>query len=150
MQLTKFTDYALRVLILLAHEPRSTIREIADTYRISENHLMKIVHTLGKAGYVETIRGKGGGLKLARSAERINIGDVVRTTEETLYAVECLSGNYSGDCRLARACKLKSILRDAQNAFMRELDQYTLHDLIAKRSLFAPIEFHRKARAQAA
>jgi Rrf2 family transcriptional regulator, nitric oxide-sensitive transcriptional repressor len=142
MQLTKFTDYALRVLIFLAQRPRSTIHEIAETHRISENHLMKIVHTLAKRGYVETIRGKGGGLKLARPPERVTIGDVVRETEETLYVVECLAEDYAGDCRLNRSCRLKSVLRDAQNAFLGELDRYTLRDLLAKRGGVSAIDFH--------
>jgi Rrf2 family transcriptional regulator, nitric oxide-sensitive transcriptional repressor len=150
MQLTKYTDYALRVLILLAHKERSTIREIADAYRISENHLMKVVHSLAKLGYVETLRGKGGGLKLARAPERIGIGDVVRKTEETLYVVECLADDYAGDCCLNRSCKLKSVLRDAQNAFLGELDRYTLRDLLENRGGISAINFHPRGGKRAA
>jgi Rrf2 family nitric oxide-sensitive transcriptional repressor len=131
MQLTKHTDYALRVLIYLAYkgEELATIKEIADLYGISENHLMKIVNRLARLGYVTTVRGKGGGLRLARASELINVGDVVRNTEETLYVVECLAHDYGGDCRLTPSCKLKSVLRDAQGAFFAQLDRYSLKDL---------------------
>ncbi len=149
MQLTKHTDYALRVLMLLARAPdkRATIGEIAGSYRISENHLMKIVHGLAKGGYVQTLRGKGGGLKLARPAEQIKVGDVVRDTEETLHVVECLAEDYGGDCRLSVSCKLKDVLNDAQRAFLSELDRYTLRDLVPKSGGFATVRFTPQARS---
>jgi Rrf2 family nitric oxide-sensitive transcriptional repressor len=142
MQLTKHTDYALRVLMWLAQRERATIREIAEGNRISENHLMKIVHGLAKLGYIETLRGKGGGLKLARSPREIGIGEVVRHTEQTLHAVECLADGYGGDCRYTRACRLKSILRDAQSAFLAKLDAYTLADLVPPRGGAQAIRLH--------
>src|SRR5436309_1845242 len=145
MQLTKYTDYALRVLLWLSHRERATIREIAAAHRISENHLMKIVHGLAKSGYVETVRGKGGGLKLAKPLHDINIGEVVRATEETLYVVECLADDYAGDCGLNAACTLKSVLRDAQNAFLNTLDRYSLQDLLPKRRNSAVVQFHKSA-----
>jgi Rrf2 family transcriptional regulator, nitric oxide-sensitive transcriptional repressor len=143
MQLTRYTDYALRVLIYLGHkgDELSTINEISRMYNVSENHLMKIVHGLGKLGYITTLRGKGGGLKLARAPEQIRLGEVVRDTEETLDLVECFASDYGGECRLTSNCKLKSVLGEAQRAFFEVLDQYTLKDLAAKRASFAKIEF---------
>lgn len=151
MQLTKHTDYSLRVLIYLAYrgEELSTIKEIADMYRISENHVMKIVNRLGRLGYVETLRGKGGGLKLARPAERINIGEVVRNTEETLYVVECLADDYPGDCRLTPNCTLKSVLHTAQAAFFQHLDRYTLKDLMPRRGSSAPVRMFKQRNVAA-
>jgi Rrf2 family transcriptional regulator, nitric oxide-sensitive transcriptional repressor len=144
MQLTRYTDYALRVLIYLAHkEELATINEISVAYKVSENHLMKIVHGLAKLGYINTLRGKGGGMKLARPADKINLGEVVRNTEETLHVVECLAEEYDGDCCLAPSCRLKGVLQEAHDAFFRHLDQYTIKDLIGKRATFAPIHFHQ-------
>lgn len=135
MQLTRHTDYALRVLIFLAwkREELATIGEIARSYDISENHVMKIVHQLGRLGYIATQRGKGGGLRLARAPEEIRLGDVVRDTEETLHVVECLAEGYGGDCCLAPRCRLKSILSNAQRAFLAHLDGYTLKDIAPPR-----------------
>lgn len=132
MQLTRHTDYAMRTLIYLGMkgEELSTIGEIARSYDISENHVMKIVNQLGRLGYVATQRGKGGGLRLARAPEEIRLGEVVRHTEETLSVVECLTEGYDGDCRLAPGCRLKTILADAQKAFLTHLDRYTLKDLV--------------------
>ena len=148
MQLTKHTDYALRVLMYLAHkgEALSTIREISELYGLSENHIMKIVNRLAKLGYVTTLRGKGGGLRLARAPERINVGEVVRHTEETLYVVECLAGNYAGDCGLAASCRLKSVLLDAQKAFFAELDRHTLKDLAPRRASAANVQFFPRTK----
>jgi Rrf2 family nitric oxide-sensitive transcriptional repressor len=147
MQLTKHTDYALRVLIYLAYkgDELATIREIAELYCISESHLMKIVHQLAKLGYVSTVRGKGGGLKLAREPERINVGEVIRDTEETLHIVECLADDYSGACQLAPACKLKSVLRDAHGAFFEHLGRFSLKDLAPRRTGTSPLRFHAPA-----
>jgi Rrf2 family transcriptional regulator, nitric oxide-sensitive transcriptional repressor len=151
MQLTKHTDYALRVLIYLAHRSGelSTIKEIADMYGISENHVMKIVNRLARLGYVDTLRGKGGGLRLARPAERINVGEVVRNTEETLYVVECLADDYPGDCRLTPTCRLKSVLQHAQAAFFEHLDRFTLKDLAPRRTESAPVRLFKQRNAVA-
>ena len=132
MQLTKHTDYALRVLMWLAQRERSTIREIAEAYGISENHLMKVVNQLARHGFVETLRGRGGGIKLARPPQLVNIGQVVRRTEETLDVLDCLSREYRGGCRLAPSCRLKTVVREAQQAFLRQLDSYTLDDLVPR------------------
>ena len=150
MQLTKHTDYALRVLISLAVTERSTIREISDAYRISENHLMKVVHGLAKHGYVDTLRGKGGGIRLARAPKEIRIGAVVRDTEETLSVVECLANDYGGDCRLTPSCALKGVLKGAQRAFLDTLDRYTLEDLLPRRGAHARVSFVKPAERSAA
>src|SRR5436190_17904584 len=105
MQLTRYTDYSLRVLIYLAvhQEELATIEEIANAYGISRAHLMKIVHQLGLAGYLETTRGRGGGLRLARPPEKIRIGAVVRSTEESMSLVECFDPRTS-HCRIEPVC----------------------------------------------
>lgn len=131
MQLTRFTDYSLRMLIYLAlnSDRLVTIAEIARSYGISQNHLMKIVHQLGSLGYLETVRGKGGGIRLARQPALINIGDVVRDTEEHMDIVECFNADFK-DCPLLPACALKSILTDARKNFLATLDRYNLADLL--------------------
>ena len=133
MRLTIFTDYTLRVLIYLGAHQRegrlATIGDIAAAYGISENHLMKIVSHLARQGYVETTRGKGGGMRLARAPGEINIGDVVRGAEEDLMLVECFRrGN--PECPIAPACALQGILGRALSAFFEVLDGKTLADLL--------------------
>jgi Rrf2 family nitric oxide-sensitive transcriptional repressor len=131
MHLTLHTDYALRLLMLLAMEPDEihTIEEVARRYRISRNHLMKVVQTLTQAGLVDGRRGRGGGLRLASSAASINLGAVVRATEDGFALVECFdrAGN---TCRVAPACGLRGPLEEALRAFMGVLDRYSLADLI--------------------
>jgi Rrf2 family nitric oxide-sensitive transcriptional repressor len=137
MRLTIFTDYTLRVLIYLGvnqQEDRlATINDIATMYGISENHLMKIVHHLAKQGYVETTRGKGGGMRLARAPELINIGDVVRGAEEDLAVVECFQKG-ARKCPIVSACALARVLRRAMRAFFDVLDGQTLADLLQPRN----------------
>ena len=130
MKLTRYTDYALRVLMHLAARPERlcSIGEIARTYAISHNHLMKVVHDLGKSGYVSAVRGRNGGIRLARPAEEINVGAVVRHTEEGFDLVDC------GSCVIAPACGLTGVLGKALAAFMDTLDGFTLADLVADRS----------------
>lgn len=134
MQLTRYTDYSLRVLIYLAVHPDdlATIDEIAGAYAISRTHLTKVVHRLGLAGYIETIRGRGGGMRLARPPEEISIGEVVRCTEEAMALVECFDPATS-QCRIEPACGLRGALNDALQAFQRTLDGYTLADVVAHR-----------------
>ena len=134
MQLTRYTDYSLRVLIYLAVHQKAlaTIEEIAEAYGISRAHLTKIVHRLGLAGYVETVRGRGGGLRLARLPEKIRVGQVVRHAEETMALVECFDPETS-HCRIEPVCGLRTALKDALDAFLRTLDGYTLADLVARR-----------------
>jgi Rrf2 family transcriptional regulator, nitric oxide-sensitive transcriptional repressor len=132
MRLTNYTDYSLRVLIFLAikeKEELSTIKEIADTYQISKNHLMKIIHELGLLGYIETIRGRNGGIRLALKPEDINLGEVVSKMEEDFHIVECFNRE-SGLCVISPACKLKHILDDALQAFLSVLKGYTLADIL--------------------
>jgi Rrf2 family nitric oxide-sensitive transcriptional repressor len=134
MRLTAFTDYSLRVLIYLGTEATgfATIEQIADAYGISANHLMKVVHRLGQAGYLETLRGKGGGLRLTRAPASINVGDVVRRTEDSFELVECFEPD-GGDCVITPACVLKHALHEATDAFLEVLDRYTLADLLERR-----------------
>lgn len=134
MRLTTYTDYTLRTLIYLALAPERLVRiaDIAEGYDISENHLMKVVHQLGIAGYIETIRGKNGGLRLARAPEAINLGDVVRRMEPDLDLVPCF--NPAGTCRIRSICALKGILGEALDAFLDVLDRHTLADLAASPS----------------
>lgn len=131
MRLTVYTDYALRVLIYvgLKQGDVSTIGEIAESYDISRNHLMKVVHRLGLLGYLDTVRGKGGGIRLAREPECINLGDVVRCTEEDMALVECFQPG-PVKCRIQPECVLRGALQEALRAFMEVLDRYTLADLL--------------------
>jgi len=142
MRLTTFSDYSFRVLIYLGSAPGglATIGEISTAYGISGNHLMKVVHRLGQLGYIETVRGKGGGMRLARPPAEVNVGAVLRATEDGFDLVECMDG---GDCRITRACVLRHALTEARGAFLRVLDGYTLAQLLEparplSRVLFAP------------
>ena len=134
MQLKTYSDYSLRVLIYLAvHRTKlATIEEIADAYSISRTHLTKVVHQLGLAGYLETVRGRGGGLRLAREPDKIRVGDVVRHTEGKMALVECFDPKESR-CRIEPACGLRLALKEALESFFRTLDGYTLADLVAPR-----------------
>ncbi len=130
MKLTRYTDYSLRVLMHLAARPErlASIGEIARAYGISQNHLMKVVHDLRKAGYVAAVRGRSGGITLGRPPGEINVGEVVRHSEEGFDLVDC------GSCIIAPACGLTGVLNQALAAFMRTLDSFTLADLVADRS----------------
>jgi Rrf2 family transcriptional regulator, nitric oxide-sensitive transcriptional repressor len=129
MRLTSFTDYCLRVLTYVGAkgDTLSTIDEISDAYGISRNHVMKVVYRLGQLRYLETIRGKTGGMRLLRDPETINLGRLVRDMEENLDLVECMAG---GDCCIEPACALKGILNESLKAFLSVLDRYTLSDLL--------------------
>ena len=133
MQLTRYTDYGLRTLIYLALLPkgqRASIDEISRTYDISRNNVNKIVHQLGKAGIIETKRGKGGGFYLKQAPKTLNIGELVLLLENTLQVVECKTP----ECRILAACKLKGILGEATQAFIDSLKAYTLADLLENES----------------
>ena len=135
MRLTVYTDYALRLLMYLAlkDDELATIEEIADSYGISKNHLMKVTHQLGVGGYIETVRGRRGGLRLARPPKEIGLGDVVRYTEPDFAIVMCLEP-LDADCVVQPHCVLRRALERARDAFMSVLDEYTLHDLVRPRS----------------
>lgn len=131
MKLTVFSDYTLRVLMYLANERDrlATIPEIAAAYEVSENHLMKVVHQLARAGIVESVRGKGGGIRLAREPGEIRLGQVIRSSEGNSPIVECLA-DAPVRCKIAPACRLSAILVSSFEAFYSKLDEYTLADLV--------------------
>lgn len=135
MRLTSFTDYTLRVLIYLGAQRGegrlATIGDIAAAYGISENHLMKVVHHLARQGYIETTRGKGGGMRLARPPREISVGGVIRGAEEDFALVECFQG---GNCSIHGACTLRKVLAQAMDAFLKVLDAQTLENLLRPKS----------------
>jgi len=135
MQFTHFTDYSLRTLIYLGAQQSmlATISEVAEKYGISKSHLTKVVHQLANRGYIKTMRGKGGGMRLARLPQLINIGDVVRDMEENINLVECFNAK-NQICPLLPACILKSVLLEARKNFFDTLDRYTLADLLTNQS----------------
>lgn len=129
MQLSRYTDYGLRLLTYLAVLPkgqRASIDEISQAYDLSRNHINKIVHQLGKEGIIDTKRGKGGGFYLALSPDQINIADIVILLETSMQIINCQTPG----CRISPVCKLNGILAEAGNAFVDSLRKYTLADLI--------------------
>lgn len=133
MRLSVFTDYSLRVLIQAAirHPNKVTIDEVANAYGISRNHLIKVINELGRAGFLVTQRGRTGGFTLARPAERIFIGDVVKFGEEGQPLVECFDPERN-KCVITPACKLKGMIAEAKRAFFDVLGKYTIADACAK------------------
>lgn len=132
MRLTAYTDFSLRVLMYVAlhPDPKPTIAEIARAYGISRNHLMKVVFELGRDGYIATVRGKNGGLRLGRPADEIGLGEVVRRTEPDMALVPCFSPIRAA-CVITPACRLRAAIDEARSAFLAVLDGYTLADLVA-------------------
>jgi Rrf2 family nitric oxide-sensitive transcriptional repressor len=130
MRLTLHTDYSLRVLIQVGLNggKLTTINDIAQSFDISKAHLMKVVNDLSQKGYLDTVRGRHGGIRLMREPRHINIGQVVRDTEDQLHVIGCIS--QKGYCPIERVCVLRSALRDATQAFLAVLDTYSLADLI--------------------
>jgi len=130
MRLTLHTDYSLRVLIYagLKRTELSTIDEIAQHFEISRNHLMKVVHQLGRKGYLETTRGRNGGIRLLLQPSQINIGALIRQTEDELGVLGCM--RQQGYCRIEPQCILRQAFCDATAAFLDVLDRYTLEDLL--------------------
>lgn len=128
MRLTRFSDYAVRVMLYLAAHPERlcSIGEIAAAYDISQNHLMKVVSDLAASGYIQSTRGRSGGIRLARPAPEINIGRMIRHTEGVIDLVGC------ADCKLNGACRLPGPLDEALNAFFGVLERYTLDDALAR------------------
>jgi Rrf2 family nitric oxide-sensitive transcriptional repressor len=131
MQLTRYTDYAIRVLLHVGARDEgslSSISEIATVYDISKSHLMKVVQDLGQAGFLATVRGRNGGLRLGRAPDQISIGAIVRHTEQGFDLVDCSA------CVIAPACGLPNILSEATRAFLDVLDRYTLADVLSRRA----------------
>lgn len=133
MRLTRYTDFAMRVLLYLGRDPQRlcSIAEIAKAYGISQNHLMKVINDLVNAGYLTSVRGRNGGVRLAQSPQQINVGALIRHTEDGFDLVGC------GTCIIAPSCGLTSVLDEALGAFLAVLDRYTLADVLARRGDFA-------------
>ncbi len=139
MYLTRHADYTMRLLIHLAVQPRrtATIEEVANHYGISRNHLMKVANRAVQAGYVTAVRGREGGLKLARDPVEIAIGEVLRNAEDTTL-VECFEPG-TNQCCIASGCGLQPILKQALDAYFAVLDRYTLADLVRRRTLLVQL-----------
>jgi Rrf2 family transcriptional regulator, nitric oxide-sensitive transcriptional repressor len=149
VRLTHHTDLALRVLIQVGLNDRklTTINDIAQSFGISKPHLMKVVNFLGQRGYLDTVRGRNGGIRLKREPRRINIGQVVRDTEETLAVIGCVGRK--GYCCIECVCVLRGVLCDATDAFLAVLDTYTLADLIKpKKALSSLLLLDRHVSSQ--
>lgn len=135
MRLKKYTDYALRVLIFTASKREGELankKEISEVFHISENHLGKIIHELNKLELIDTLRGRSGGIRLAKDPADINVGSVIRSMEDDFHLLECFdcATNY---CVITPACKLKGVLHEALRAFLTVLDKYTLEDLLTNK-----------------
>ena len=150
MRLTTFTDYSLRTLMYVAAAPdgRATIAEVADAFAISESHLVKVAHMLGKAGILLNSRGRGGGLRLARAPGAIRVGDVVRATEGEDVPAECFDGGRKG-CVISGRCRLEGVLAEALRDFYAVLDRYTIADLVENRRQLATVLHWRPQQAAA-
>ncbi len=140
MRLTYHTDYALRVLIYLAVNTGKATRvsDVADSYGISRNHLLKVALRLGRLGYLTTMRGRSGGIALARHPEEINLGEVVRNMEDDFALVECMRLD-GGECVISPACRLKGVVRRALEAFLTVFDEYSLADIARNRDALADL-----------
>ncbi len=143
MQLSRFTDYSLRVLLYLAvnHDKRATLHEIAAFYPLSLEHLRKVVHALAKSGYLRTYRGKHGGIELAVNTQEILIGNVIKEFEGHSSLIDC----EALDCRLNPVCTLKKALRQGQNALFETLNSYTLADLVGTKPELVRLLFNTAA-----
>jgi Rrf2 family nitric oxide-sensitive transcriptional repressor len=145
MRLTNFTDYSLRVLIYLAADPRKrvTIAEVADAFGISTNHLVKVVHFLGTAGFLENLRGRGGGIRLAVAPANINVARVVMLAEDGDRPAECFDRGRN-TCPLTGQCLLQGALAEAVQAFYATLARLSVEDLVQNRRVLAKVLFSRK------
>lgn len=137
MQLTRFTDYSLRTLMYLAIQNKRlcTVKELAAYYGVSQNHLVKVVHNLASLGYIESLKGKGGGIRLLKAPDKINLRDLVIQLEPNFTLVECFDEK-NNTCRIAGACGLQGILQESLKAFTETLGSYTLADTIKQPKLF--------------
>ncbi|KQU87449.1 Rrf2 family transcriptional regulator [Mesorhizobium sp. Root695] len=140
MRMTLQTDYALRMLIYLAiHDRRlSTVNDVAESYGISRNHLLKIALRLRNMGLLSTARGRSGGIRLAMTPDKINVGTVVRNLGDDFPIVECMKAD-AGRCVLSPTCRLKGVIRDALGSYLSVFDKFTLADLVANRSQLAVV-----------
>jgi len=130
MQLTRFTDYGLRTLMFVVARPQSnaSVKEIAEHYNISRNHLVKVVHRLAQLGYIETTKGKGGGLKIAENTQNMRLGDLITHLEPNMNMVECFDAK-TNTCRITNTCQLKHYLYEATQNFITTMNKYTLADM---------------------
>ena len=136
MRMTLHTDYALRMLIYLAMRPNRacTVSDVAGAYGLSHNHLLKVALRLRRLGVIETTRGRSGGIRMAKAAEDVNLGALVRHTEDDFSLVECLQGG-GGACAISPGCRLKGIFAEALFAYLEVLDKYTLADITRNRAV---------------
>lgn len=141
MHLTRFTDYGLRCLMYLAARPQalSSVKTISDHYGISRNHLVKVVHRLSQLGYIETSKGKGGGIRIATGTEHLKLGKLIQTLEPNMSTVECFDAE-TNTCNISEQCQLKHMLYDATQAFVQKLDEYTLADTVTNADDVIPIQ----------
>ena len=151
MRLARMTDYAIRLLMYVAQRPERlcTIAEVASAYGISQTHLMKITNQLALDGWLETTRGKGGGIRLARPPSAVVLGDVVRTMEPDFFIVECFATGHS--CMLHGNCKLTGVMDGALRSFMDYLDDHTLADVLPppESASVRPLRFHGRNKVAA-
>ena len=135
MRLSAYSDYAFRVLMqaALCMPQRITVDQVAETFNISRHHLVKVVHDLGRSGYLRTQRGVSGGFTLARPPDKIRVGDIVRLGEESEAVIDCMD-KPGFPCRIFPSCRLRGVLDEAASAFFTVLDRYTLADLIKQSS----------------
>lgn len=136
MQLTIFTDYCLKSLTYLAARPNkmSTVKEISEHYGISRNHLVKVIHRLAQLGYIETTKGRSGGIKITKDAANLRLGDLVTEFEPNLFLVECFNRE-TNRCNIIDSCQLKHYLFEATQSFINVLNKYTLADAVRKSTL---------------
>jgi len=132
MRLTSYTNYALRILMIATMRKGQlvTVQEVADSFRVSKAHLVKCVHQLGLWGYLDNVRGRNGGFRLARPAETITVGEIVRKTEDDLNLVECFDA-VTNTCPLIGVCRLGKTFKKACSAFLEVLDATTIADISA-------------------
>ncbi|MCX4083838.1 Rrf2 family transcriptional regulator [Rickettsia hoogstraalii] len=136
MQLTSFTDYGLRSLIYLASKPERvcSVKEISEYYNISLNHLVKVIHRLAQLGYINSSKGKGGGIKLAFSPSSMKLGDIIEKLEPNMDIVECFNKN-TNSCRITNSCQFKHFIKKASEAFIKTLNNYTLEDAMITKTI---------------
>ena len=139
MQLTRFTDYSLLTLMYVAarSENLASVKEVADHYGISRNHLVKVVHRLSQLGYIKTTKGKGGGIKIAKDAENLRLGDLIKQLEPNMNMVECFDAK-TNTCRITGSCQLKHYLFEATQDFINTMNKYTLADTMQNKNLLFP------------